>query len=58
VTIHYLRPGPLGRVDVEARPLKFGKRASIVAINVYSPAVPDGPIASGTITFAPIFPKV
>jgi uncharacterized protein (TIGR00369 family) len=57
VSIHFLRPGPAGRVVVEARPLRFGRRSSVVAVTVHSPLVPDGPIASGHITFAPVFPR-
>lgn len=56
VSIKFLRPGPLGVFIIEGRPLKFGRRASVVAVTVSSPAVADGPIASGDITFAPIFP--
>ncbi len=57
VSMHFLRPGPLGRFIIEGRALRFGRRSSVVAITVSSPQVPEGPIASGVITFAPVFPK-
>ncbi|HET6966241.1 MAG TPA: PaaI family thioesterase [Acidimicrobiales bacterium] len=57
VSIHFLRPGPLGRFTIEGRALRFGRRSSVVAITVTSPEVPEGPVASGVITFAPVFPK-
>jgi uncharacterized protein (TIGR00369 family) len=58
VSIHFLRPAPMGRIVVEARPLRFGRRSSVVAVTVSSPNVPEGPIASGHITFAPVFPDI
>lgn len=57
VSMHFLRPGPLGKFIIEARALRFGRRSSVVAITVSSPEVPEGPVASGVITFAPVFPK-
>ena len=57
VSMHFLRPGPLGRFIIEGRALRFGRRSSVVAITVSSPEVPEGPVASGVITFAPVFPR-
>lgn len=57
VSMHFLRPGPLGRFIIEGRALRFGRRSSVVAITISSPEVPEGPVASGVITFAPVFPK-
>jgi uncharacterized protein (TIGR00369 family) len=56
VSIHFLRPGPIGTFVIEGRPLKFGRRASVVAVTVSSPEVSDGAIAAGIVTYAPIFP--
>ena len=56
VSMHFLRPGPVGTFLIEGRPLKFGRRASVVAVTVSSHEVPDGPIAAGVVTYAPIFP--
>ena len=56
VSIHFLRPGPLGRFMIEGKALRFGKRSSVVAVTVSSPQVPEGPVASGIVTYAPIFP--
>src|SRR5689334_14645945 len=53
VSMHFLRPGPIGTFLIEGRPLKFGRRASVVAVTVSSPQVPDGPIAAGVVTYAP-----
>ena len=57
LSIHFLRPGPLGRFFIEGRPLKFGRRASVVAVTISSPLVPEGPVASGVITYAPAWPS-
>ncbi len=57
VSIHFLRPGPIGTFLIEGRPLKFGRRASVVAVTVSSPQVSEGPIAAGVVTYAPIFPE-
>jgi uncharacterized protein (TIGR00369 family) len=57
VSINFLRPGPLGKFIIEGRTMRFGKRSSVVAITVSSPQVPEGPVASGVIIFAPVFPK-
>ena len=57
VSIHFLRPAPVGSFLIEGRPLKFGRRASIVAVTVSSPLVTEGPVASGVVTYAPVFPK-
>ena len=57
MSMHFLRPAPLGRFIIEGRALRFGRRSSVVAITVSSPEVPGGPVASGIVTFAPVFPK-
>jgi acyl-coenzyme A thioesterase PaaI-like protein len=57
VTIQFLRPGPLGPFDIEARPLRFGRRASVVGLTLSSPLVEDGPVATGVVTYAPVFPS-
>jgi uncharacterized protein (TIGR00369 family) len=56
VSIHFLRAAPAGTFLIEGRPLKFGRRASVVAVTVASPEVSEGPIAAGVVTYAPIFP--
>ena len=56
VAIHFLRPGPIGTFIIEGRPLKFGRRSSVVAVTVSSPEVADGPIAAGVVTYTPTFP--
>jgi acyl-coenzyme A thioesterase PaaI-like protein len=56
VSMHFLRPGPIGTFVIEGRPLKFGRRASVVAVTVSSPEVSDGAIAAGVVSYAPIFP--
>ncbi|MGE0879711.1 MAG: PaaI family thioesterase [Acidimicrobiia bacterium] len=56
VTMQFLRPAPLGKLIAVGRPLKFGKRASIVEVTISSPAVEDGPVAHSVITFVPVFP--
>ena len=56
VAIHFLRPGPIGTFIIEGRPLKFGRRSSVVAVTVSLPEVADGPIAAGVVTYRPTFP--
>ena len=56
ISIHFLRPAPVGRFVIDGRPLRFGRRASVVAVTVSSPQVPEGPVASGVVTYAPVFP--
>jgi len=56
VTIHFLRPAPVGSFLIEGRPLKFGRRASIVSVTVSSPLVTEGPVASGLVTYVPVLP--
>src|SRR3974390_1845614 len=57
VSIKFLRPGPVGPFVVEGVPLRFGRRSSVVGITISSPLISDGPVASGIITFFPIFPS-
>jgi acyl-coenzyme A thioesterase PaaI-like protein len=56
VSIHFLRPAPVGTFLIEGRPLRFGRRASVVAVTISSPEVADGPIAAGVVSYVPIFP--
>ncbi|MGZ4764900.1 MAG: PaaI family thioesterase [Ilumatobacteraceae bacterium] len=56
VSIHFLRAAPVGTFLIEGRPLKFGRRASVVAVTISSTEVSDGPVAAGVVTYAPIFP--
>ncbi len=56
VSIHFLRAVPVGTFLIEGRPLKFGRRASVVAVTISSTEVSDGPVAAGVVTYAPIFP--
>jgi acyl-coenzyme A thioesterase PaaI-like protein len=57
VAIHFLRTGPARDFLIEGRPLKFGRRASVVAVTVSSPEISGGPIAAGVVTYAPRFPE-
>ena len=56
VSIHFLRVGPVGVFLIEGHPLKFGRRASVVAVTVSSTDVSEGPVAAGVVTYAPVFP--
>ncbi len=58
ISMQFLRPAPMGLLVVEGRPLRFGKRSSVISATVRSPQVHDGPVATAVVTFAPVFPQL
>jgi uncharacterized protein (TIGR00369 family) len=55
LAMQFLRPAPIGRIRVEGRLLKYGKRSCVVDALVYSSEL-DQPVAQGTVTYVPVLP--
>ena len=55
ISMQFLRPASVGRLRVEGRLLKFGKRGSVVDTVLYSDGLEE-PVAQGVVTYVPLFP--
>jgi uncharacterized protein (TIGR00369 family) len=55
LAMQFLRPAPVGRLRIEGRLLKYGKKACVVDALVYSSNV-DEPVAQGVVTYVPVAP--
>jgi uncharacterized protein (TIGR00369 family) len=52
LNIHFLQPAPPADVVAEARLHKVGKRLAVGDVVMHSDAVPEGPVAHATVTYA------
>ena len=56
ISMEFLRPAPVGVLQVEGRLLRFGRRSCVVD-TVIRRVGRDEPVAHAVVTYAPVFPE-
>jgi uncharacterized protein (TIGR00369 family) len=55
ISMHFLRPAPLGVMRVDGRLLRYGRKSCVVDAVVFS-TEQTMPVAQGVVTYVPVFP--